>query len=114
MKMKAYASFAEWKRDQTPRNRKVITALTRIIEDVDGIGIRSVKWAQGCWTKDGVPRVYIHAEPDHVQLGFYRGAELKDPARVLQGKGKHVRFVRISSNADLRDSILGALVKQVT
>lgn len=33
---------------------------------------------------------------------------------MLQGKGKHVRFVRISSNADLRDSILGALVKQVT
>ena len=113
MKMKTYASFAEWKRDQSPRNRKLITALTRIIEDGGDGGERSVKWGQGCWMKDGVPRVYIHGEPDHVQLGFYNGSELKGPARVLRGKGKHVRFVRIATEADIDAPVLAALVGQV-
>jgi hypothetical protein len=111
--MKTYASFSDWKNDQTPRNRRLITALTRVIEGVDDAFTKTVKWGQGCWTKDEVPRVYIHAEPDHVQLGFYRGTDLKDPRRILEGKGKHVRFVRISPEEDIRTSILANLIKQV-
>ncbi len=37
----------------------------------------------------------------HVNLGFYMGAELHDPKKLLQGDGKRIRHVRFSSHADL-------------
>jgi hypothetical protein len=114
MKMKAYTSFPAWKKDQTPKNQRLITALTRIVEATDADLERFVKWGQGCWIKKNTPRVYIHAEPDHVQVGFYRGSSLSDPTRVLQGKGKHVRFVRIFDKSDINQKALTRLIEQVT
>jgi hypothetical protein len=38
----------------------------------------------------------------HVNLGFYRGAELPDPKKLLEGDGKLIRHLRIASHADLR------------
>lgn len=78
-KMKAYASFAEWKRDQSTGNQKLITALAKIVKETAPDFTQTVKWGQGCWMLDGAPKVYIHAEPDHVQFGFYAGARLEDP-----------------------------------
>lgn len=113
MKMKAYASFSAWKKDQTAKNQRLITALTRIVEATDADLERAVKWGQGCWIKGDAPRVYIHAEPDHVQIGFYRGSALSDPSGILEGKGQYVRFVRISGTADIDQKALTRLIKQV-
>jgi hypothetical protein len=37
----------------------------------------------------------------HVNLGFYCGAELPDPKKLLQGDGKRIRHIRIASHADV-------------
>ncbi len=37
--------------------------------------------------------VHIACYPKHVNLGFNRGATLRDPNRVLKGKGKQFRHV---------------------
>ena len=37
----------------------------------------------------------------HVNLGFYCGAELPDPKKLLEGDGKRIRHIRISSSIDL-------------
>jgi len=37
----------------------------------------------------------------HVNLGFYRGTELPDPQKLLQGDGKRIRHIRVASHADL-------------
>lgn len=95
-KMKSYQSFADWKRDQSAENQKSIRRLQRLITDaVPGLQT-TVKWGQGCWTRQDVPKLFIHAEPDHVQLGFYHGASLSDPAGLLRGSGKYVRHVRVN------------------
>jgi len=47
-KMKAYASFAAWKRDQSAENRKLITALSRIVKESAPDFNPTVKWGQGC------------------------------------------------------------------
>jgi hypothetical protein len=112
-KMKAYASFAEWQRDQSARNRRLITALSELVEETAPAFTPTVKWGQGCWTLGDVPKVYIHAEPDHVQFGFYAGARLKDPDGLLVGSGKHVRHVKVFTTADIPRDALVALLQQV-
>ncbi len=113
MPMKAYDSYASWKKDQSPKNRRLIGALERIVERVAPDWERFVKWGQGCWTDEGVPRVYLHAEPDHVQLGFYVGAKMKDPDELLVGSGKHVRHVKVRTAKDIDARAFEALIEQV-
>ena len=112
-KMKAYGSFAEWKRDQSAGNQALIGALSRLVKQAAPEFTPTVKWGQGCWTLGDAPRVYIHAEPDHVQLGFFAGATLKYPERLLRGNGKHVRHVKVFTTRGLPREALVALVKQV-
>ena len=112
-KMKAYASFADWKRDQSPTNQRVIAALSGLVKKAAPEFTQTVKWGQGCWTLGDAPKVYIHAEPDHVQFGFYAGSTLKDPEGLLAGRGKHVRHVKVLTTRGLALTALVALVQQV-
>ena len=38
---------------------------------------------------------YVNAYKDHVNVGFFCGALLKDPARLLEGTGKRGRHVKL-------------------
>jgi hypothetical protein len=50
----------------------------------------------------------------HVSLGFYYGAELDDPAGLLEGTGKLMRHTEIRAPADLDRAPLRALVARAT
>ena len=112
-KMKAYGSFAEWKRDQSAQNQRLITALAGVVRKAAPEFRPAVKWGQGCWKLGEVPKVYLHAEPDHVQFGFYTGSTLDDPGGLLAGDGKHVRHVKVFTTRGIRREALAALVAQV-
>lgn len=112
-KMKAYASFADWKRDQSSRNQRLISALSKVIHRTAPELATIVKWGQGCWVLGDAPKIYIHAEPDHVQLGFYAGSRLKDPDQLLIGNGKHVRHVKVFTAKDISPGAFAAFIKQV-
>ena len=45
-----------------------------------------------------------------VKLGFYKGSELPDPAKLLTGTGKVHRFVEIRSQDDIKDPALKKLI----
>lgn len=112
-KMKAYPTFAAWRGDQSAANQRLIDALARLVKKSAPEFEPIVKWGQGCWTLDGSPRVYIHAEPDHVQFGFYSGASLEDPEGLLVGSGKHVRHVKVSTTRGIPRQALVDLLEQV-
>lgn len=38
---------------------------------------------------------YVNAFTGHVNVGFFQGASLDDPAELLQGSGKRMRHVRL-------------------
>jgi hypothetical protein len=46
-----------------------------------------------------------------VKLGFYRGAELPDPDRLLEGAGKVHRYVPVASAEAAADPKLGRLIE---
>lgn len=51
---------------------------------------------------------------NHVTLGFNYGAELPDPAKLLEGTGKLFRHVKIRSAEQLKDPALIELMRYAT
>lgn len=66
--------------------------------------------------KDGFCHIVTYA--GHVNLGFNRGAQLSDPNKVLQGKGKAIRHITIRNQSELSRPFvrryLQAAIEQVT
>ena len=44
---------------------------------------------------------YVNAFTAHVNVGFFRGAELADPAQLLEGTGKYMRHVKLRPESDV-------------
>ena len=42
-----------------------------------------------------VPFGYVNVFTSHVNVGFFQGADLPDPARLLQGTGRFMRHVKL-------------------
>ncbi|HUQ89612.1 MAG TPA: DUF1801 domain-containing protein [Vicinamibacterales bacterium] len=54
---------------------------------------------------------YVDAFTAHVNVGFFRGAELADPALVLEGTGKFMRHVKLRPGQPVNSRALEALIK---
>lgn len=44
---------------------------------------------------DDAPFGYVNVFTAHLNVGFFHGADLPDPARLLQGTGKRMRHVKL-------------------
>lgn len=53
---------------------------------------------------------YVNAFTAHVNVGFFRGAELPDPAQLLEGSGKYMRHVKLSPESDFDSTALIKLI----
>jgi hypothetical protein len=53
---------------------------------------------------------YVNAYTDHVNVGFFFGALLKDPARLLEGTGKRGRHVKLWPDRAVDSAALAQLV----
>ena len=54
---------------------------------------------------------FIVPEADRLRIGFEWGALLPDPSRLLEGEGKQVRYITISSAEQLNTPALAALLE---
>ena len=53
---------------------------------------------------------YVNAFRDHVNVGFFFGALLEDPAHLLEGTGKRGRHVKLRPGCDVNVVALARLV----
>jgi len=53
---------------------------------------------------------YVNAFKAHVNVGFFRGAEIADPAGLLEGTGKFMRHVKLRPGCDINATALGKLI----
>jgi len=56
-------------------------------------------------------QVYISFHSAHVNLGFYRGAGLPDPAGLLVGDGKQMRHIKVRSASDVKMAAFQKLIR---
>ena len=54
---------------------------------------------------------YVNAFTAHVNVGFFRGAEIADPEGLLEGTGKFMRHVKLGPGRDLDATALTRLVE---
>lgn len=55
---------------------------------------------------------YIAVYATHVNLGFYHGAALRDPDRLLQGTGKRLRHISFRDAASAKKRAVSALLRE--
>ena len=53
---------------------------------------------------------YVNAFKAHVNVGFFRGAEIADPDGLLEGTGKFMRHVKLSPARDVHVTALSRLI----
>ena len=54
---------------------------------------------------------YANAFKAHVNVGFFRGAELADPKGLLEGTGKFMRHVKLSPEREVDAAALRKLIE---
>ena len=55
---------------------------------------------------------YVNVFKDHVNVGFFRGAEIDDPERLLEGTGRFMRHVKFRPGLEPDATAVNALVAE--
>lgn len=82
--------------------RRLAVELQPNVVEVSRPGDRAVSWG---WGPKKMSEAYACALPysDYVNLAFYRGVALPDPAGMLKGSGKAMRHVSLSRPEEVDD-----------
>jgi hypothetical protein len=56
------------------------------------------------------PFGYVNVFRDHVNVGFFHGAMLDDPAGLLEGTGKRMRHVKLRPRLQIDETALSELI----
>jgi len=65
--------------------------------------------ATGCVTDSAFACVNVFTA--HVNVGFFRGAELPDDRHLLEGTGKYMRHVKLRPGVDVDEAALRELIR---
>jgi len=57
------------------------------------------------------PFGYVNVFASHVNVGFFQGAAVPDPARLLQGTGKFMRHVKLRPGTATDTAALSSLIE---
>ena len=112
----AQGTFDELLADVEPGLAAIARRLRAIIRTVDTSAVETVRLGDNAATYGVGPKkmtdgyAYIMPKRGYVNLGFYQGALLADPAGLLEGTGKGLRHVKIRSLADANRPPVRALV----
>jgi len=59
---------------------------------------------------EDAPFGYVNSFKSHVNVGFFYGAVLEDPAGLLEGSGKHMRHVKLKPGPEPSTAALSDLI----
>ena len=101
----------------TPEVQRLVRAMRDQVRDLipNAEEKAHLGWRNVAYSWDGTLKTMICAIgplKDHVNLYFYKGRTLPDPAGILEGTGKSVRHVPIHATTDVRSLAIQRLIRQ--
>ncbi len=100
--------------------KKISLKLRTLVAEVMP-GVTEVSWKRQGMSGYGVgPKkmsehfCYIAPQKNHVNFGFYYGADLSDPDGLLEGTGKLLRHVKIRDEKEIKNRALLKLLKEAS
>jgi len=112
-----FGTFEDLTATAEPEMRPIAHRLREIIVEVDPKAVEVVRLGDGAATYGVGPKkmsegyTYIMPYKKWVNLGFYMGAALPDPAGIMEGTGKKLRHVKIRSVEDAARPAIRALIE---
>lgn len=97
-------------RDVLVRLRDRIIAMHPNTVEVPRPGERSVAYGHGP-KKMSEAYIYLMPHARHLNLGFYHGVQLPDPEGLLEGSGKALRHVKVSSTEQAASPAIERLIE---
>jgi hypothetical protein len=108
----------------SPRDPEIDAWMLRHPGELGTIAQRWFSFIRGCGSDvrellhDGHPTAcigdaafaYVNAFRAHVNVGFFRGAELADPASLMEGTGRFMRHVKLAPERQVDASALEKLI----
>lgn len=100
----------------TPEAQKLARKLRKLIQNLVPGAVEKIHSGWGVadiYPKEPKGRGYLSIGPQkkYVNLYFMNGADLPDPAGLLEGAGKRMRHVKIKTEEDLRNPALAELIR---
>ncbi len=88
----------------------IVQALRELVLETSPYLQEQVKWRNATYTRKGNV-CWIIIYKDHTDFGFFRGTELKDPKKLLEGTGKGLRHVKLWAPEDVKPADLKPLIE---
>jgi hypothetical protein len=93
-----------------PEQRRIAEALRRAIRAEGPTLVEDVKWNAPVW--GGQKLVFcLMVYDDHLNLGFWRGAELAEGHPTIEGTGKSLRHIKVHGPGDARLASVRAAIR---
>jgi hypothetical protein len=90
---------------------EAVKKLCRIVRAAAPGASSSIKWGQPVFESDG-PFAFIRPAKTHVTFGFWRGTEIADPKKLLEGSGDRMAHVKFESIEAIDERSLSAMIKE--
>lgn len=104
-------AIAQWMREQPPELAAVAQEWFAVMRDC-GPDVRELLHDdQPTACVGDAAFAYVDAFTAHVNVGFFRGAELPDPRGLLEGTGKFMRHVKLRPGRQVEAAALRALIE---
>jgi len=101
----------EYLEKYSPQMSKIAVKLRNLILEMFPSMEELIKWNNLVYRMNGyVCAILIHKA--HINLEFWRGAELKDPENRLEGTGKKMRHLKISDESEIDAQYIKNLIKE--
>lgn len=104
-------AIADFVKALSPEHQRIVEQLRDIIFRSATSIEESIKWNMLCYFAAGNV-CYIASYKEHINFGFYKGAEIMDPEKLLVGSGKNLRHIKIHEKVDIRVRAFTQLIKQ--